>query len=85
MRWENIRLEDLNHMSIEISIWCQERFRRTMIGFVKLHSSKVRLDKGGKWVAATAVEKTCWEAFINKPTKIHRFRLPLRPPIIEKK
>ena len=85
MRWENIRVTDINHMSLELSIWCQERFRKTMVGFVKLHSKQVRYDRTVKWVDATSVEKSCWDAFIQKPTKLHRFRLPLRSATNEKK
>jgi hypothetical protein len=85
MRWEGIRVNDLNHLSVEISIWSQERFRKTMIGFVKLHSGEARFDRTIKWADATKVERSCWDAFLQKPTKLHHFRLPLRPATNEKK
>ncbi|CAF1304997.1 unnamed protein product [Adineta steineri] len=80
LRWESIRRSNLRNMSIEISIWCQERFRKNMIGSIKLNSSQGQIDdKPVKWLEATKAEKTAWELFLKDPTKIHHCRLPLRP------
>jgi hypothetical protein len=86
LRWEGIRVDNLNNTSIEISIWCQERFRTIMIGFVRLNLSQGHFDnKPVDWLDATKAEKSAWETFIRKPTQTQYFRLPLRPAAIEKK
>lgn len=86
LRWDGIRRDNLRNTSIEISIWAQERFRKTMIGFVRLNLAQGHFDnKPAKWSDATKAEKSAWEIFLQRPTQIHHFRLPLRPAIIESK
>jgi hypothetical protein len=85
LRWEDIRRVNLKNNSIEISIWCQEHFRKTMVGFIRLNSSEEHIDdKSVKWLDATNVEISAWELFLKNPTKIHHCQLPLRPAIKEK-
>ena len=84
LRWDGVRQDNLKNTSIEISIWCQERFRKIMLGFVRLNLSQGHF--GGKsvsWSDATAAEKSAWETFIKDPTRKHYFRLSLRSPIAE--
>jgi hypothetical protein len=79
LRWESVRLKDLENISMEISIWSQERFRKTMIGYVRLNSARKHLDsREVKFLVATQKEKSYWEAFQEYPTRIHRVKLPLR-------
>jgi hypothetical protein len=86
LRWENISRENLKNTSIEISIWHQERFRKSMIGFIRLNSIQGRPGtRPVKAVEVTPAEKSAWEKFQQQPTKIHKFRLPLRPAINEQK
>jgi len=70
LRWENINRDDFKTITIEISLWNQERFRKTMIGFVRLNSAKARMDKKtANVLGTTAGEKAAWELFQQKPTK----------------
>jgi hypothetical protein len=86
LRWENIRRDNLKDTSIEISIWSQERFRKTMIGLIRLNLSLEHSDnKSVKWFDATQAEKSVWEMFLQKPTKVHHCRLPLRQATTEHK
>jgi hypothetical protein len=86
LRWENIRLDDLPNTSLEISIWNQERFRKTMIGYVRLNSARGRSDKPAvKLLHPTPAEISAWNLFQQNPSKIHKIQLPLRPAIIEHK
>ena len=79
LRWENIRRENLKNTSIEISLWNQERFRKTMIGFVRLNTIRRRpKDTPLSLIEVTPDEWSTWESFQQKPTRIHQFRLPLR-------
>lgn len=79
LRWENIRRENLKNTSLEISIWNQERFRKTMIGFVRLNTIRRRpKDTPMTMLEVTADEWSAWENFQQKTSKIHQFRLPLR-------
>lgn len=86
LRWDGIRRENLKNTSIEISIWCQERFRKIMLGFVRLNLAQGHFDnKAVKWLDATNAEKSAWEIFVRNPLQIHQIRLPLRPALIENK
>ncbi len=86
LRWEGVRRDNLKNTSIEISIWCQERFRKIMLGFVRLNLAQGHFNnKSVKWLDATNAEKSAWETFLKKPSQIHQFRLPLRPALIEHK
>ncbi|CAF2512010.1 unnamed protein product [Rotaria sp. Silwood2] len=86
LRWDGVRRDNLENISIEISIWSQERFRTLMIGFVRLNLARGHFDnKPVKWSDATKVEKSAWESFLRRPTEIHHFRLPLRPATTENK
>jgi hypothetical protein len=86
LRWEDIQLSDLKNTSLEISIWNQERFRKTMIGSVKLNSTRTHLEsRAVKSLVASSAEKEVWEAFQKDPTRKHKVRLPLRPPPIQRK
>ncbi|CAF1178178.1 unnamed protein product [Rotaria sordida] len=79
LRWENISRNNLKNISMEISLWRQERFRKTMISFVRLNSSQGHFDdKLIKSLNTTEAEKSAWELFLQKPTSIHHIRLPLR-------
>jgi hypothetical protein len=85
LRWENIRRKNLPNTSLEISIWCQERFRKTMVGSVQLSSaSSHNADRSAKGSDLGQAEKSAWEAFLKDPTKIHRCQLPLRAAAEEK-
>ncbi|CAF0804139.1 unnamed protein product [Rotaria sp. Silwood1] len=86
LRWDGVRRDNLENTSIEISIWSQERFRKAMIGFVRLNLARGHFDnKPVKWSDATKAEKSAWETFLRQPTAVHYFRLPLRPATVEKK
>lgn len=86
LRWENIRRENLKNISLEISIWNQERFRKTMIGFVRLNAIRRRpKDIPLAMLEVTTDEWSAWENFQYKPTKIHQYRLPLRTTTNERK
>ncbi|CAF2636795.1 unnamed protein product [Rotaria sp. Silwood2] len=79
LRWENIPRSNLKNISIEISLWRQERFRKTMISFIRLNSSQGNFDnKLLKSLDTTEEEKSAWELFLQQPTSIHHIRLPLR-------
>lgn len=85
LRWEGLRRDNLRNTSIEISIWCQERFKKTMLGFVRLNLAFGHFDnKPVKWSDATNAEKSAWETFLTNPNDIHHIRLPLRPGSVEK-
>ncbi|CAF0760696.1 unnamed protein product [Adineta ricciae] len=86
LRWEGIRRDNLKNISIEISIWIQERFRKFMFGFVRLNLAQGHFDgKPVTWSDSTKAEKTVWQKFIQDPTRVHHFQLPLRPAITENK
>jgi hypothetical protein len=86
LRWEDVSLENLKTTSLEISIWHQERFRKFMIGFVRLNSIQGRPGaRTPKAVEATPAERTAWEKFERHPNIVHKVRLPLRPPLVEEK
>jgi len=86
LRWEDIQLSDLKNASLEISIWNQERFRKTMIGSVRLNSTRGHLEsRAVKTLISSAAEKAVWESFQRDPTRVHKVRLPLRPAPIERK
>lgn len=86
MRWEGVRLDNLQNTSIEVSIWSQERFKKTNLGFVRLNLAHGHFgNRPATWLDSTNAEKKAWEAFIREPTKIHTIKLPLRPAVIEKK
>jgi hypothetical protein len=86
LRWEDVRRKNLKNTSIEISIWCQERFRKTMIGSIRLNSARGHLDsREVKSLVATTKEKAAWDLFQKNPTKPHHVELPLRPAITENK
>ena len=86
LRWENISRETLNNTSLEISLWHQERFRKTMIGFIRLHAIQERAgNQLPKAVEVTPAERAAWEKFQRQPTAVQRIRLPLRPAIPEHK
>jgi hypothetical protein len=86
LRWEGVRRDNLKNTSIEISIWCLERFRKVMIGFVRLNLAQGHFDnKPVPWLDATKAEKSAWETFLRKPNQVHHFRLPLRPALVEYK
>jgi hypothetical protein len=86
LRWENISRDALKNTSIEISIWNQERFRKTMIGFIRLNSIQGRQgSRPVKAVEVTPAERSAWETFERQPTRIHKFRLPLRLTTIDQK
>lgn len=86
LRWDGVRRDNLRNTSIELSIWAQERFRKVMIGFIRLNLAQGHFDnKPVKWLDATKAEKSAWEIFLQRPTQVHQFRLPLRPAIIETK
>jgi hypothetical protein len=86
LRWEGVRRDNLSNSSIELSIWSQERFRKTMLGFIRLNLAQGQHDnKPALWADATRAEKSAWEIFLKNPKSIHTFRLPLRPAIIERK
>jgi hypothetical protein len=79
LRWENIPRKNLKNTSVEISIWNQERFRKAMLGFIKLDSPQGHIDdKSVKSLDVTNAEQSAWELFLKHPTKIHRCQLPLR-------
>ncbi|CAF4229298.1 unnamed protein product, partial [Rotaria magnacalcarata] len=80
LRWENLSRNNLKTISIEISLWRQERFRKTMMSFVRLTAINVQFDdKFSKSFDSTDAEKRAWEFFLQKPTQIHHIQLPLRP------
>jgi hypothetical protein len=84
IRWDGVRRDHLKNCSIEISIWSQERFRKIMIGFIRLNLAQGHFDnKPVKWLDATKAEKSAWQVFLDRPTKVHQFRLPLRPATID--
>ncbi|CAF0847318.1 unnamed protein product [Rotaria sp. Silwood1] len=86
LRWENISRSNLKNISIEISLWRQERFRKVMISFIRLNSSQGQFDnKLIKSLNTTEEEKSAWELFLQQPTSIHHIRLPLRPATTEHK
>ncbi|CAF3690036.1 unnamed protein product [Rotaria sordida] len=86
IRWDGVRRNNLENSSVEISIWSQERFRKTMVGFVRLNLARGHFDnKPVKWSDATKAEKSAWETFLRRPTETHHFRLPLRPATVEDK
>ena len=59
LRWENISRNNLKNISMEISLWRQERFRKTMISFVRLNSSQGHFDnKLIKSLNTTEAEKS---------------------------
>lgn len=79
LRWENISRKNLKNVSIEISLWRQDRFRKTMISFVRLGSSQGNSDsKSNRTLATTDAEKAAWQLFLQNPTIVHHARLPLR-------
>ena len=85
LRWENIRRKDLPNTSLEISIWCQERFRKPMIGSIQLHSTSAPSDsKVAKGSSTLKTEISVWETFLKDPTTVHHCRLPLRSTTQEK-
>lgn len=80
LRWDGVRRNNLKNSSLEISIWCQERFRKFMFGFVRLNMALRHFDnKPVTWSDATQAEKAAWNKFITEPTRVHHFQLPLRP------
>ncbi|CAF4908880.1 unnamed protein product, partial [Rotaria sp. Silwood1] len=84
--WENVSRSNLKNISIEISLWRQERFRKVMISFIRLNSSQGQFDnKLIKSLNTTEEEKSAWELFLQQPTSIHHIRLPLRPATTEHK
>ena len=86
LRWDGVRRDNLRNTSIELSIWAQERFRKVMVGFIRLNLAQGHFDnKPVKWLDATKAEKSAWEIFLQRPTQVHQFRLPLRPATIETK
>ena len=86
LRWEGIRRDNLKNISIEISIWIQERFRKFMFGFVRLNLAQGHFDgKPVTWSDSTKAEKAVWQKFTQDPTRVHHFQLPLRPAITENK
>ncbi|CAF4664577.1 unnamed protein product [Rotaria socialis] len=86
LRWDGVRLDNLENSSIEISVWCQESFRKHMFGFVRLNLSAGHFaNKAVDWLDATKFEKTAWERFIDRPTILHTITLPLRPPTTRSK
>ncbi|CAF0930103.1 unnamed protein product [Adineta steineri] len=86
LRWDGVRRDNLKNTSIEISIWCQERFKKFMFGFIRLNLSQGHFDnKPVTWLDATKAEKVAWETFTNYPTRVHGFKLPLRPATIDHK
>jgi len=86
LHWEGIRRDHLKNTSIEISIWCQERFRKINLGFVRLNLAHGHFDtRPVKWLDSTNAEKFAWETFLKKPTQVHHVKLPLRPAIMENK
>jgi hypothetical protein len=85
LRWEGIRRDNLKNTSIEISIWSQERFRKIMVGFVRLNLSQGHFNnKPSKWLDATNAERLAWESFLKRPLQTHQVKLPLRPALVEK-
>ncbi|CAF1316322.1 unnamed protein product [Rotaria magnacalcarata] len=86
LRWDGVRCDNLENTSIEISVWCQESFRKTMFGFVRLNLSTGHFsNKPVEWLDATRFEKAAWERFIARPTMPHTITLPLRPPTARSK
>ena len=86
LRWENIRRNDLKKLSLEISIWNQELFRKTMISFVRLNSLPEYSDKiKAKIYDVTTAERSAWGLFQHDPVRIHHVQLPLRPAINDNK
>ncbi|CAF4686844.1 unnamed protein product [Rotaria socialis] len=80
LRWENLSRNNLKNISIEISLWRQERFRKTMMSFVRLTATHVQFDdKFSKSFDSTDAEKFAWDLFLQKPTQTHHIQLPLRP------
>ncbi|CAF1403801.1 unnamed protein product [Adineta ricciae] len=85
LRWENVRRKNLPSMSLEISIWCQERFRKPMIGSIQLRSTSTPSDsKVAKGSGTLKTEISAWETFLKDPTTVHHCRLPLRSNTQEK-
>lgn len=79
LRWENIRRENLKTLSLEISIWSQERFRKTSVGYIQLNVIPTkRRPETEKFFNITIDEQTIWKTFCENPWQIHRVRLPLR-------
>lgn len=79
LRWEGIRRKDLPKTSLEISIWSQERFKKTMLGYVRLNLTRTPQDsREMKALAATQGEKEKWEEFQKNPTRVIQIDLPLR-------
>lgn len=80
LRWENISCNNLRNTSIEISLWRTEHFRKVMICFIRLNSTRVQFDdKYSRSFESTQAEKYAWELFLQKPTQTHHIQLPLRP------
>ena len=79
LRWEQVARENLSSTSIEISIWCQERFRKTMLGYVGLNvSHKTPANHAVTWFDVDRAEIAAWQSFVQSPTGLHHCRLPLR-------
>lgn len=79
LRWENIRRENLKTLSLEISIWSQERFRKNSIGYVQLNVIPTkRRPETMKFFNVTKPESAVWQAFCENPLQMHRVQLPLR-------
>jgi hypothetical protein len=86
LRWDGVRRDNLKNTSVEISIWCQEHFRKFMFGFVRLNLAQGHFDnKPVAWSDSTKAEKEAWKQFIQDPTRVHHFHLPLRPATAENK
>jgi hypothetical protein len=86
LRWDGVRRDNLKNTSIELSIWCQERFKKFMYGFVRLNLAQGHFDsKPVTWLDSTKAEKAVWETFLGDVTKTHHFKLPLRPATNENK
>jgi hypothetical protein len=79
LSWKYIDRNDLKTLSLDISLWSRERFRKLMIGYIKLNMSAADIDaRSVKWLDRTQAEQTTWDMFVQQPTKRHRCRLPLR-------
>lgn len=86
MRWDGIRADNLQNISLELSIWAQERFRKTLLRFVRLNLARGHSKgKPAPWSDSTKAEKAAWERFIARPTETYYFTLPLRQPTMHYK
>ena len=80
LTWDDIHRDTIRNLSIEISIWIRERFRKTLFGYIQLNIASNESDnnKTVKWFDQTQAEQSIWRSFIQQPTKRHHCQLPLR-------